>query len=71
MFLRKLTVILVPLGLLILICLLTPLFSSLGGFFGSLLLGFCWALPCPCCFPWRAPHGCGSPSRIFCGSPRR
>ena len=39
MFLRKLTVILVPLGLLILICLLTPLFSSLGGFFGSLLLG--------------------------------
>ncbi len=39
MFLRKLTVILLPLGLLILIGLLIPLFSSLGAFFGSLLLG--------------------------------
>ncbi len=39
MFLRKLTVIAVPLGLLILICLLIPLFSSLDAFFSSLLLG--------------------------------
>lgn len=39
MFLRKLTVFLVPLGMLILICLLLPLFSSLGSFFGSLVLG--------------------------------
>ena len=39
MFLRKLTVILLPLGLLIVIGLLIPLFSSLGAFFGSLLLG--------------------------------
>ncbi len=39
MFLRKLTVIAVPLGLLILLCLLIPLFSPLGAFFSSLLLG--------------------------------
>ena len=39
MFLRKLTVILVPLGMLLLLCLLLPLFSSLGSFFASLILG--------------------------------
>ena len=39
MFLRKLTVILVPLGLLLLIRVLLPLFLSLDVFFGSLLLG--------------------------------
>ena len=39
MFLRKLTVIALPLGLLLLICLLQPLFSALGPFFGSLVLG--------------------------------
>ena len=39
MFLRKLTVIALPLGMLLLICLLMPLFSMLGAFFGSLILG--------------------------------
>ncbi|MBR2822704.1 MAG: hypothetical protein IKE24_03330 [Clostridia bacterium] len=39
MFLRKLVVIVVPLGLLLLLALLLPLFASLGAFFGSLLLG--------------------------------
>jgi len=39
LFLRKLTVILLPLGMLLLLCLLTPVLSSLGSFFGSLLLG--------------------------------
>ncbi len=39
MFLRKLTVIAVPLGLLILLCLLIPLFATLSPFFSSLLLG--------------------------------
>ena len=39
MFLRKLTVILVPLGMLLLLSLLTPLFSSMNAFWGSLLLG--------------------------------
>ena len=39
MFLRKLTVITLPLGMLLLICLLMPLFSMLGAFFGSLILG--------------------------------
>lgn len=39
MFLRKLTVILVPLGMLVLICLLIPVFSSMDAFWGSLLLG--------------------------------
>jgi len=39
MFLRKLTVILVPLGMLLLLCILIPLFSSMDAFFGSLLLG--------------------------------
>jgi hypothetical protein len=39
MFLRKLTVLLVPLGMLLLLCLLLPLFSSLGPFFASLVLG--------------------------------
>lgn len=42
MFLRKLTVIALPLGMLLLLCLLSPLFSSqgpFGPFFGSLLLG--------------------------------
>ena len=40
MFLRKLTVLLVPLGMLLLLCLLIQLwFSSMDAFFGSLLLG--------------------------------
>ena len=39
MFLRKLTVLLVPLGMLLLHCLLLPMFSSLGSFFASLILG--------------------------------
>ncbi len=39
MFTRKLIVILLPLGMLILIGLLLPLLSALGVFFGSLLLG--------------------------------
>lgn len=39
MFLRKLIVLLVPLGMLLLLCLLLPLFSSLGSFFASLVLG--------------------------------
>ena len=39
MFLRKLTVLLVPLGMLLLLSLLLPVFSSLGSFFSSLLLG--------------------------------
>ena len=39
MFLRKLVVIALPLGMLGLICLLIPVFSALGAFFGSLLLG--------------------------------
>ena len=39
MFLRKLTVLLVPLGMLLLLCLLLPLFSSLGSVFASLVLG--------------------------------
>jgi hypothetical protein len=39
MFIRKLTVILVPLGMLLVLCLMTPLLSSLGAFWGSLVLG--------------------------------
>ena len=39
MFLRKLTVILVPLGMLLLVCLLVPVFSTMDAFFGPLLLG--------------------------------
>ena len=39
MFLRKLTVILVPLILLLLLCLLIPFLTSMSSFFGSLLLG--------------------------------
>ena len=39
MFLRKLVVILLPLGLLILLTMLLPVFSGMGAFFGSLLLG--------------------------------
>ena len=39
MFLRKMTVIILPLGLLLLIGLLLPVFTSLGVFFGSLMLG--------------------------------
>ena len=39
MFLRKLTVILVPLAMLLVLCLLVPLFGSLNSFFGPLLLG--------------------------------
>ena len=39
MFLRKLTVLLVPLGLMLLLCLLIPLFGSMDAFFGPLLLG--------------------------------
>ena len=39
MFLRKLTVLLVPLSLMLLLCLLIPLFGSMDAFFGPLLLG--------------------------------
>lgn len=39
MFLRKLTVIVLPLGMLLLICLLLSPLSALGPFFGSLALG--------------------------------
>ena len=39
MFLRKLTVLLVPLGMLLLLCLLTGLFRSMDAYFGALLLG--------------------------------
>ena len=39
MFLRKLTVILVPLGMLLLLCLLLPLLFSLDWFFGGLFIG--------------------------------
>ena len=39
MFLRKLTVLLVPLGMLLGLCLLIPLFGSMDKFFGPLLLG--------------------------------
>ena len=39
MFLRKLTVILLPLGMLILLCLLIPVFGALDAFFGPLLMG--------------------------------
>ena len=39
MFLRKLTVILLPLGMLLIVCLLIPLFSAMDAYFGSLLLG--------------------------------
>lgn len=39
MFLRKLTVILVPLAMLLLLCLLMPLLFTMSWFFGSLLIG--------------------------------
>ena len=39
MFLRKLTVLLVPLGMLLFLCLPTGLFRSMDAYFGSLLLG--------------------------------
>ena len=39
MFLRKLTVLLVPLGMLLVLCLLVPLFGAMDKFFGPLLLG--------------------------------
>ena len=39
MFLRKLTVLLLPLGMLLVVCLLVPLFGSMDKFFGPLLLG--------------------------------
>lgn len=39
MFLRKLTVLLVPLGMLLVLCLLTGLFRSMDAYFGSLFLG--------------------------------
>lgn len=39
MFLRKLIVILTPLGFLLALCLLTPVLSALSPFFSSLLLG--------------------------------
>ncbi len=39
MFLRKLTVIAVPLGMLLLVCLLMPLFDAMNVFFVSLVLG--------------------------------
>ena len=39
MFLRKLTVLLVPLAMLLALCLLAQLFFSMNAFFGSLLLG--------------------------------
>ncbi len=40
-FLRKLTVLLVPLLMLLVICVLIPLFAAMDKFFGPLLLGAC------------------------------
>ena len=53
MFLRKLTVILVPLGMLLLLCLLLPLFNSLSL---ESAWGFCWR----CCCPLPAQRACAS-----------
>ena len=39
MFLRKLTVLLVPLAMLLVLCLLAPVFYSMSPYFGSLLQG--------------------------------
>ena len=39
MFLRKLTVLLVPLAMLMVLCLLAPLFYAMSPYFGSLLQG--------------------------------
>lgn len=39
MFLRKLTVLLVPLAMLLVLCLLAPVFYSMNAYFGSLLQG--------------------------------
>lgn len=39
MFVRKLTVLLVPLGMLLVLCLVVPLFGSMDSFLGPLLLG--------------------------------
>ena len=39
MFIRKLTVLFIPLVMLILLCVLIPVFSSMDAFFGPLLLG--------------------------------
>ena len=39
MFVRKLTVILVPLGMVLLLCLAPPMLAALGAFWGSLVLG--------------------------------
>ena len=39
MFLRKLTVIMLPLGMLLVLCLLVPFFGAMDKFFGPLLLG--------------------------------
>ena len=39
MFLRKLTVLLIPLAMLLVLCLLIPLFGAMDKFFGPLLLG--------------------------------
>ena len=39
MVLRKITVLLVPLGMLLVLCLLIPLIGSMDAFFGPLLLG--------------------------------
>ena len=39
MFLRKLTVLVVPLAMMLALCLLVPVFRSMDAYFGSLLLG--------------------------------
>ena len=56
MFLRKLTVILLPLGLLLVLCLLVPLFAGWGWYFGGLsvgiLLGVSLALLLPLSGQW-------------------
>ena len=39
MFLRKLTVIVAPLGMLVLLCVLMPVFFSVSWYFGGLLIG--------------------------------
>ena len=39
MFTRKLTVLAVPLALMLTVCLLVPVLSGLGPFFGSVVLG--------------------------------
>ena len=60
MFLRKLTVIVLPLAMLLILCLLMPLLIQWSWYFGGLAVGILLGVCSLFCCPWPARPGFGN-----------